>query len=81
MPEAATLEDKHQAFRVTRVKAKKTIYRLAWYPEPSDSPESPARITVSDMLRLAFLRYLDGSACNDIQRERLIGLGLLSESA
>jgi hypothetical protein len=72
MPEAARLEQQKDAFRVTRLKAKRTIYRLAWYPEASDSPESPAHITLGDTYRVAGVLPM-----NEIQRERLIGLNLI----
>ena len=74
--EADRLVQTGEIKRITARRNPKRQYRKQTLPEPSESHDSPASITMSDMRCLAGLQATD-----EIRVERLIGYGLLPEGA
>jgi hypothetical protein len=74
--EAKRLEASGEIFRVMPRKSPVTRYRMKQMPEPSDSRNSPACVTQSDLRVLVGLQK-----ANEKRVERLIGFGLLPETA
>jgi hypothetical protein len=66
--EASRLEREGRAFRTSRPRDQKVVYRLRSAPEPSGSAPSAAALTVSDMEAVAKVRRV-----SERQRERLEG--------
>jgi hypothetical protein len=63
-----------QIVRVSRMKDKEPVYRMKWFPEPSEAKETSPQITPSDVKRLVGLQRVD-----QIQLERLMGFNLIPE--
>lgn len=72
--EAQRLEARGSAFRVSRRKDPRAIFRLRVVAQPSNSPNSPVNLTAADLEALVGLRKM-----NEVLEERLIGWGLLAE--
>ena len=72
--EAERLVKEGKAVRITPRKCIKAIYRMKWFPEPSESHDSAASITPADTRAVSGLQKV-----NEIWIERLIGFKLLPE--
>lgn len=70
--EAQRRERNGEIYRVSKPKASKMTYRMHVFASPSNSSESPACLTRSDMDALAGLRKM-----TEMRRERLQGYGLI----